>query len=286
MTNEEKISIIRNIGVEIHKINGNGEVQCYCPLHNDQDPSLMVNIKTGKFRCCAGCIKGRTFEDFVKKISGKEIRVEDDRTWKETFKERLYPKFDVERVPSIPLLPLAIGNAGEDYLLSSKRKLDASIIKKFNIMYWDSINAVVVPIEDVGYMARYIDEKKFKFVSGTRITDCLFSTKHIDLSKNKFIILVEGCFDALWMHKAGFPNTLALMHGDISDIQKKVLEWYQVPIYVMMDNDKTGEGDKIRDRIIKKIKGDFKVKTCKLPDYKDPNESSEEEIKYAILNAK
>jgi DNA primase len=88
------------------------------------------------------------------------------------------------------------------------------------------------------------------------------------------------------MHKAGFPNTLALMHGDISDIQKKVLEWYQVPIYVMMDNDKTGEGDKIRDRIIKKIKGDFKVKTCKLPDYKDPNESSEEEIKYAILNAK
>lgn len=280
LSEKEKIKIIEKLGIKIDQILGNGEVKCICPLHPDNNPSLMINVRTNKFQCFSGCIKGRTFEDFVKKISGKELDYQDSEKWSDMFKEKLFPKSKINRLPSIPILPLAIGNEGEDYLVSPKRKLNQDIIKKFGIMYWKTINAVVVPIGDIGYMIRYIDNKIFKYVSGTRINDYLFGIDKIDLKSIVFIILVEGCFDAIYLHQMGFTNTVAVMHGGLSDMQKKILGWYQVPVYIMMDNDI--EGQKIADSIAKKLKGEFSIKNILLPAGKDPNDCTEEEIKIAI----
>ena len=283
---KEKIQLIKDLGLQIHKIYSNGEVQCKCIFHEDKSPSLMVNVKTNKFQCFSCGLKGHSFEDFVKKISGEEIDFGSREDWNKSFKEKLYPKIEYARQPSIPILPLALKNPGETYLLSSKRKLDTSIIRKFNVKYWESENAVVVPIEDIGYMARYIDTKKFKYISGTKVNDRLFGLSKLDVSIYNYIMLVEGCFDVMWLHKCGYTNSLAIMHGDLSDTQKKILGWYQLPVYIMMDNDKTGEGDKIRDRIIKKLKGEFRIKVCTLPQFKDPNECATEELQESIINAK
>lgn len=284
LTEKEKIKIIEKLGIKIHKILSSGEVQCECPLHDDENPSLMINVRTDKFQCFSGCIKGRSFEDLVKKISGKDMDLQDSEKWSEMFKDKLYPEVKLPRIPFIPILPLAINNAGEEYLSSPQRKLNQETIRKFGIMYWKSINAVVVPIGSIGYMVRYIDHKEFKYISGTKINDYLFGVDKIDQKVIVFIILVEGCFDAIYLHQMGFTNTLAIMHGDLSDMQKKILGWYQVPIYIMMDND--AEGQKIANKIVKKLKGEFRVRNCILPEEKDPNECTEEEIKVAIYNAR
>jgi DNA primase len=285
MNRTDKINLIKKIGIKIDKESSSGEIQCFCPLHDDHEPSLMININTGKYQCFSGCIRGRSLEDLVKKITGRDIYINSDESWGDSFKEKLYPKTKSSILPSIPLLPLAVGNPGEEYLISNKRKLDLNIISEFKIMYWEQRNAVVVPIENVGYMIRDIDGKKFKYVNGTRINDTLFGLEKINLKSNVFIILVEGCFDKLWLHKIGYKNSLAIMHGGISDRQVEILNWFQVPIYIMMDNDENGEGNKIRDRISNRLRGKFRVKICELPRFKDPNESTEIEIAESIESA-
>lgn len=51
------------------KDNGKAEVMAPCPFHNDHNPSLSVNLKTGLWNCFAGCGGGDVIE-FYKRLKG------------------------------------------------------------------------------------------------------------------------------------------------------------------------------------------------------------------------
>lgn len=49
--------------------NGKAEVQCLCPFHEDENPSLSVNVETGLFNCFGCGEKGNAIQ-FLQKREG------------------------------------------------------------------------------------------------------------------------------------------------------------------------------------------------------------------------
>jgi DNA primase len=283
--------IVKDLGIDIYRENMQShELYCFCPLHDDKHddgtgtPSFNINYITGKWQCWSCHEKGQTIQELAKQINGKVYLI-DQGKWLEKFKNKLYPVVSPIREPLIPKLPLAIGNEGETFL--TKRGIIDSTIKKWNLLYWESVNGVVIPAEQIGYIIRYLHAKttrdKYKYVCGTKITNCLFGEKAVNYDKYKFTFLVEGSLDVIAMHQKGFSNTLGLLHSDLSDTQLYLLRNYQYPVYLLLDPDDAGRN--ASEKIKNKIKGEFRVKVCSLPEGKDPDECTVDEINESIRRA-
>jgi DNA primase len=281
--------IVKELGIKVSRENTySHELYCWCPFHDEDSPSFNINYITGKWQChAASCaVKGRSVDDLSQKLVGKVFNVEEESNWADRIHEQLYPSIKREAQPFIPLLPLALKNEGQTFL--NKRGIENTSINKWNLMYWKSVNAIVIPIEFYGYILRYIDatktKEKYKYVSGTKITNSLFGEENLTFGEEKSIILVEGSLDAISMHQKGFKNTLALLHADMSDMQMRILMKYMYPVYLMLDPDIAGVMASMK--IYKKLRSNFVVRTCLLPDGKDPDSCSIEEIKKALDGAK
>ena len=266
---EQNRKIIENLGLEIYKQSGY-ELICRCPFHDDEHPSLAINLNSEKWHCFGCGVAGHSIQNLVQKITGETIFISDELSWLSMFKEKLSHTEIQKRLPYIPILPLAIDNEGEKYLID--RKFTRDIIGKWNLMYWESINGIVIPVENVGYAIRYIgvdnNREKYKYVSGTKITDCLFGFNNLDLRNSTYIILVEGWADCIRAHQVGFINTLALMGTNLSNIQEKILLGLDKKIYLCLDNDKPGQDAMVK--IQKRLKENFIVSVIQISNpYKD-----------------
>ena len=283
---------IEKLGIDIIKIRGD-EVDCRCPMkdkhsHEDKNGSFGFNLRTEEFCCFVGCLKGRGIHQLIYQVTGisEAGKPAQEPTLKKFIEHR---EKDKKIIPTIPQLPIAINNRGEDYLL--RRGLSTQSIEKWGIRFWDERNAVVIPIEDKGYALRFLkipesgpDEgKKYKFIIGTKISDTLFGLSKLP-EKVKKVILVEGSLDCVYMHQLGFTNTLALLHADISQQQIKILGGVTDYIYIMLDGDKAGRDASEKIKIL--LNHRFIKKVCYLPDGKDPDNLSKEEIEKTIKEAK
>jgi len=281
--------IVNDLGVKIYRENSStGELYCYCPFHKngqEESPSFNINIMTGRFQCWTCGVKGYNINELSKLFGGKKYILDEDK-WFTGFKNKLYPLKTPQKEAFIPSLPFAVNNAGETFL--KNRGLTTNDIKKWKLMYWKDINSVVIPAETIGYIIRYIDppdkKKKYKYITGTRITDCLFGEVMLSHNTHPFTILVEGSLDVIAMHQKGFDNTLGLLHSAISDKQLQILRRYQYPVYLMLDPDEAGRA--ASNKIKQKLRGEFLVKVCELPEEKDPDECTIEELKHSLTSAR
>ncbi len=276
------IQKIEELGIEIVKTS-NDEVCCKCPFHSDENPSFFFNLKTQKFHCFAGCIKGRGIHQLVYKLTG--VSVSGNPVYETPIKKFILNREkDKSLLPLIPILPLAINNVGEKYL--NNRGVDTETIYYWNIQYWEEEKAIVIPIDTTGYVLRYIDknaQKKYKYVAGTRITETLFGINKLPKTLSN-IILTEGSLDCIHLHQLGFNNSLALLHADISTKQIRLLGGLTDYVYLMLDGDLAGrEGAK---KIKKMLNSNFIVKICDLPDKKDPDNLTKNEVEKILKNAK
>ena len=274
---------IEELGIKIVNIS-NKEVCCKCPKHIDTNPSFFFNLETEAFQCFAGCIKGRGIHQLIYKITGvdqpEKIIIEPTIN-----KISLYKEETKEIIPSIPFLPFAVDNDGESYLLF--RGFTKESISKWSIRYWDEEKAIVIPLEDKGYVLRYLKEcperGKYKVVVGTKINQILFGLSKLPKNLTS-IILTEGSLDCIYLHQLGFTNTLALLKADISREQIKILGGITDYIYIMLDGDKAGN---IATRKIKfLLNSRFIKRVCRLPEGKDPANLSKIEIEKILKEAK
>jgi DNA primase len=278
MNVEKAIELLEYAGIEVIRPEKHGEILCRCPFHEDSTPSMWVNAYTGKYLCFAGCASGYSIDDLIFRVTGKKIENRDEIDI-DYIKKKLISHNSLHiRQPCIPILPLALDNKGYDFLF--RRGIDEASIRKYNIMWWEENNSVVIKLHDVGFVERYIDttgkKSKYHYISGTRINDGLFGYETINKEIDE-LTLVEGCLDSIYLSQLGMQNTLALLHADISDNQQLLLKNSGIyKINVMMDNDEGGEIG--ASRIISKLKKNFLVYKCELPENKDPNDCKKEEI--------
>ena len=273
---KELLDQLSDLGLQIARVD-NREAVATCPLHTDHNPSFFFNLDTQLFHCFAECLKGKGISQLKYQLTGSDLNPNDSgNTSTINVKQKI-----ATIVPRIPLLPLAINNEGEKYLLG--RGFTTDTIKKWNLMYWNEPNGIIIPIEKVGYILRYINltngNKKYKYIAGTRIETTLFGIEKFE-DINHSAIICEGAFDVIYMHQLGFKNALGILHGDISGEQIKILKGVTSIIQLLMDQD--SGGIEIVKKIIPKLRRNFIVKVCKLPENQDPNDCSQEEIEKAL----
>ena len=278
MSNQDRelLNQLSNLGLNIVKVDGR-EAVIICPLHEDRNPSFFFNLDNQLFHCFAECLRGKGIGQLKYQLTGEAAKYSDVIPLPITAKRSFLPR--------IPLLPLAINNEGEKYLLGRGFILDT--IKKWNLMYWSEPNGIIIPIEKVGYVLRYINpegkNKKYKYIAGTKIESTLFGIEKFK-NINHSVIIVEGAFDVIYMHQLGFKNALGILHSDISEEQIKILKGVTSIIYLLADRDLGGTG--IEKKIVPRLRRDFIVKVCKLPEGNDPNGSTREEIEKALKEGK
>ena len=145
---------------------------------------------------------------------------------------------------------------------------------------------VVIPISNergelVAYAGRAIDdaEPKYKFPTGFKKGVVLFNLHHVrelPSSGKNDVIVVEGFFDCLKVWQSGFLNVVALMGSSLSDEQQNVLcEFARVVLF--LDGDEAGR-TAARDVASILVQRTF-VKIVNLPDGKQPDQLSSEEIR-------
>ena len=195
-----------------------------------------------------------------------------------------------ETIPKWKIAPFQSGKATYQYFF--RRGFDKEDMQKFMIGYDDDNKTVTIPVFNeenklVGVIGRYISSKRkknerYKIYDHFERSRYLYPENFLKV-KNDTIILVEGQFDAMYMHKIGYENTLALMTDSISRKQIEFLESHCSKIIYIGDNDNRGRES--RQKTYEKLKGKFDFFIVDFPrEGKDVCDWSKEEIDNMVKN--
>jgi DNA primase len=106
----------------------------------------------------------------------------------------------------------------------------------------------VIPIHNtsgelIAYAGRAVDgrEPKYRFPAGFRKSLVLFNLHRAIATKTDTVIVVEGFFDAIAVHQAGYPAVVALMGSTLSRCQADLLTSRFDRIMLMLDGDAAGQ---------------------------------------------
>jgi DNA primase len=138
---------------------------------------------------------------------------------------------------------------------------------------------IIFPITDqrgasVGFGGRTIDSSsQAKYINspGSLIFNkrkVLFGVKQLRIS-NDTVLVVEGYFDVLTLHQAGFKNTVGLLGTELSAEQMRILETLVRNAILIFDGDSGGQSALLR--CLKVSRHNLTVKAVVLPEG-DPDE--------------
>lgn len=191
-------------------------------------------------------------------------------------------------------LKLALFKSGkETYKYFFNRGFDKEDLKSFKIGRDTENRTVTIPCfyEDstlAGVIGRYIDDrpknqryKIYNFPKGST----LFPLDHLKVHKDT-IILVEGMFDCIMLHKWGITNSCAVMTNSVSRTQSLLLKELCSKVILLFDNDEGGKrGIEIAKKVFKRIGILVLVPTYFPQEGKDPCEWGEKETLKVINSA-
>jgi DNA primase len=149
---------------------------------------------------------------------------------------------------------------------------------------------VVIPIHNprgqlVGYAGRATDrtEPRYKFPAGFQKSPVLFNLHRAVRSGCRQVVVVEGFFDCLRVHQAGYPTVVALMGTGLSEAQQKLLLDHFEEVVLMLDGDEAGR--RAARRIVAQLGSQVCVYRAEVPEGSQPDQLSPTQIR-ALLDAK
>lgn len=149
---------------------------------------------------------------------------------------------------------------------------------------------VVIPIhnatgEIVAYAGRALDditEPRYKLPAGFNKTRELYNLhRAVVADRSRGVIIVEGFFDVMKVHQAGFPSVVGLMGSSLSDTQARLIATNFRRAIVMLDGDQAG--DEALPKAMVKLAERIDVRIAKLPRESQPDSLGSEEIQ-SVLN--
>ncbi len=296
--------VFQHYGLSFRKT-GQSEVRGQCPLpthqSTDSKDSFGASIAKDVFSCQSeSCIEGRggkvggNILDFVSWMEGCTIR---------EAALKLQDWFSIDEVArgldngngngssgtNEPLkLTLEGIDASHPYIV--QRGIKPKTAKTFGIGLYSGEGSlsgrIVFPIHNesdelVAYCGRSLEdvEPRYLMPSGFRKSLVIFNL-HRALKTSKTVIVVEGFFACLWLHQAGYPNTVALMGTSLSPMQEDLLLAGFDHVVLMLDGNDAGRrgNAKAADRLMRKV---F-VRVVELPDEAQPDSLSAEEIQGSL----
>jgi 5S rRNA maturation endonuclease (ribonuclease M5) len=141
----------------------------------------------------------------------------------------------------------------------------------------------VIPIRDeksqlVAYAGRAVnrEEPKYRFPAGFRKSQVLFNLDRAMQTGGNHVIVVEGFFDALQVHQAGFPAVVALMGASFSQRQSELLVSHFASVTLMLDGDEPGQ--RAAAVIVQLLIATLPINKVELPNHIQPDQLSSAEI--------
>ncbi len=299
-----------------------------CPFHDDKNPSMSVNVEKGIFTCFS-CgtkgdaiifnqkIKGITYEESIKELSGKTI----DYTKKEpTSIEKIYK--EVGAFYEYNLHNSESGKEALQYLFS--RGFDINTIKAFNLGLATTNDTLYTLLTEKGYTSELIHETglinkhKQDFFKGRLIFPIKNTENNVvgfsgrtlkddkvkyyntefkkgetlynlgnalgEIRKQDYVVITEGFFDVMRSFDVGVKNVVATMGTAITEEHVKEIGKYTKNVVLAFDPDEAGK--KATLSAIKKFGDDFTVNIFILHDKDLAETLTIEEHKQAYIKRK
>ncbi|MDD5220781.1 MAG: toprim domain-containing protein [Candidatus Bipolaricaulis sp.] len=277
--------------IRVESLQGD-EYRCYCPLHDDKNASLYINLEKNKAICFAGCYAGN-----VVNLVAKVEKLPRIVAW-----QRIQEKAIFDYDKSCRSITRALSNvriindntstgivwvSGDStpYLLD--RGFLRGTIRFWGIEYSEEIRHIRIPVfkKDHSlhcYSYRTIDkiEPKYLHPGFDKKSGLMFGEDKIS-PQPEIINLTEGQLDCIWLWQNGFVNSLAFLGlPTFNQIEKLIA--FGKKFRLCFDNDEAGRNyaRKGNERI-NELGG--KCLRIKIPDgKKDVQELSHEELVRAM----
>lgn len=282
------------------------QVEGRCPIHGgERDDSFRASLSKNVFHCFSCQAQGNVL-DFVAAMEKCSVREAACRLQRwfgvGASAESVQPippgrrKVELvrEKEGCNPPLGFALTgvNPGHSYL--QRRGIDRATATEFGIGFYGGpglmSGRIVIPIRNaqgqtVAYAGRAVDGRlpKYKLPAGFRKGSELFNLDRAAATGSRTVIVVEGYFDCLRVHQAGFPFVVALMGTSLSASQERLLTEHFERVALMLDGDTAGRAGSraIRTR----LSGKCTVALANVPDDEQPDQLAPAAIKDLILQA-
>jgi DNA primase len=124
---------------------------------------------------------------------------------------------------------------------------------------------------------------KYKLPPAFRKAGELFNLHRAAYDQCRRVVVVEGFFDCMNVHQAGFPNVVALMGCSLSSQQADLLSRHFDEALLLLDGDQAGEHATVK--IAASLSTTIKVYCGCLPIGRQPDELVADELRSVIRNA-
>jgi DNA primase len=288
-----------------------------CPIHGGKNStSFNVDIDKNVFNCFSQCGGGNVL-DLVMKIENCNIREAGEKLadWFGLTFERRKPagisaptdratspqpsaaahiseRADASRANPPLERPLKDLNADHPYLV--RRGLTVPTIRTFGIGYCTRglmRGRIAIPIHESGQLVAYAgravedalakDQGKYRLPDGFKKSFVLFNLHRALEHTDRGLIVVEGFFDAMKVHQAGFPNVVALMGSSVTEAQEKLLTETTDRLTLLLDGDEAG--NTCRREIWKRLSSQLWLRNAPLEPGEQPDQLTEKQLQ-ALLS--
>ena len=279
------------------------QLQGCCPIHRGhRDDSFRAHLTKNVFQCFACQARGNVL-DFVAAMEECSIREAALRLQQwfgvRASGPRLYPaaagsqKRELVRKEegSNPPLRFALTGVERNHPYLAQRGIDPAIAAEFGVGFYPGpglmSGRIVIPIRNlhgqlVAYAGRTLDDRapKYKLPAGFRKALELFNLQRSVVTGGKTVIVVEGYFDCIRIHQAGFRRVVGLMGSALSAAQESALLQHFERIVLMMDGDAAGRAASAA--IAARLSGWRSVQVIRVPDGSQPDQLSSSTIRQLL----
>jgi DNA primase len=235
-----------------------------CPIHRGQrDDSFRASLSKNAFRCFA-CQAGGNVLNFVAAMEKCSIRQAALclQRWfsvgapgegplgsaRRSVRNGELVRAKEGRNPPLPFVLTGVDHS-HPYLV--ERGIDPATAVEFGVGFYARSGLlsgrVVIPIanargQTVAYAGRALDDSlpKYKLPAGFRKARELFNLHRATATGSQTVIVVEGYFDCLRVHRAGLPSVVALMGSSLSAKQENALLETFDRVVLLLDGDAAG----------------------------------------------
>ncbi len=294
--------VLDRYGVHLRHV-GRHELRGRCPLptHTSQNSidSFSVNVDLNAWACqsasCVSAREGRAGGNVLDLVALMErcslreaaLRLRDRFGLPVGSHPRPVAPAPAEPVEPNPSLGFVLRGVDCDHPYLSSRSITPYTARTFGVGFYSGTGLlqgrVVIPIRNekgelVAYAGRATDasEPKYRFPAGFRKSQVLFNLHRARQTGRESVVVVEGFFDAMKIHQAGYRNVVGLMGCTMSDHQAELLAQRFSQAVLMLDGDEAGRHGSAA--IGRRLSTQMQVAVVNLPDGTQPDQLASKEI--------
>jgi DNA primase len=281
-------------GVDWLKKSGRGQLRGRCPIHQrGGEDAFHVSLAKNAFQCFYCQAHGNVL-DFVAAMEKCSVRqaalklqerfgVSGPGRPAQSRERKLVPEKGGGNQP----LGFVLRGVDPSHPYLAQRGMEPATAQAFGVGFFAGrgmmSGRVVIPIHDqrgrlVAYCGRSLDgtTPRYKLPAGFRKSLTLFNLHRAAACGEDRVVVVEGFFDCMKVHQAGFPCVVALMGATLSEQQEGwLLERFR-RVVLLLDGDQAGRRGSAA--IAARLAGQCSVKVLDLPPGEQPDRLSSEQI--------